>query len=193
MDEFGGWPDTLDELPLQHMSDAHKKALITCCSKGTSVEMPNFDPVMAPSASPDEPNEASLPVSNQTTSAASAAAITPLPGQSATASSYNPVQQSNVAMAAGGAAAGGGTEITPAERPKKPAAKPSKKVLETHRKWQEAAVAMGGKDARIVVSKPAAKKLIFDLLHDEFAPLNITVIHKVRKKKPITVKIRLRF
>ena len=57
---------------------------------------------------------------------------------------------------------------------------PSKQALALHRKWQEAAEAMGGPDARIVVSKPTAKKLIFDLLHDAFRPLNITHIHKVQ-------------
>lgn len=53
------------------------------------------------------------------------------------------------------------------------------KAIEVHKKWLEAAQAMGGKDARIVVSKPAAKKLIFDFLYDSFQPMNITQIFKV--------------
>ena len=57
---------------------------------------------------------------------------------------------------------------------------PSKQALAMHRKWQEAAEEMGGPDARIVVSKPAAKTLIYNQLHDAFAPMNITQIHKVR-------------
>jgi hypothetical protein len=61
---------------------------------------------------------------------------------------------------------------------KKPA-QPSKQALALHRKWQEAAEALGGPEARIVVSKPAAKKLIFDMLHEAFAPMNITQIHQV--------------
>ena len=59
-------------------------------------------------------------------------------------------------------------------------AKPSASALAMHRKWQEAAQAMGGPEARIVVSKPAAKKLIFDALYDAFCPMNITQIHRVR-------------
>lgn len=54
------------------------------------------------------------------------------------------------------------------------------KALEAHKKWLEAAQAVGGKDARIVVSKPAAKKLIFDFMYDAFRPMNITQIFKVR-------------
>lgn len=53
------------------------------------------------------------------------------------------------------------------------------KALEVHKKWLEAAQALGGKDVRIVVSKPAAKKLIFDFLYDAFQPMNITQIYKV--------------
>jgi hypothetical protein len=55
------------------------------------------------------------------------------------------------------------------------------KALEIHKKWLEAAQAMGGKDVRIVVGKPAAKKLIFDFLYDAFQPMNITQIYKVRQ------------
>ena len=58
--------------------------------------------------------------------------------------------------------------------------KPSKQALEYHRKWQEAAEAMGGPQARIVVAKGAAKKIIFDFLNDAFRPMNITQIYKVR-------------
>ena len=50
-----------------------------------------------------------------------------------------------------------------------------------HRKWQEAATAAGGPDARIVVSKPEGKKLIYDLLFDAFRPMNINQIYKELK------------
>jgi len=56
----------------------------------------------------------------------------------------------------------------------------SKAALDMHKKWQEQANSMGGPNARIVVEKRKAKKLIFDMLHDAFAPMNITQIHKVR-------------
>lgn len=68
-----------------------------------------------------------------------------------------------------------GITPSPVPLPKKPSAT----ALAMHRKWQEAAEGMGGKDARIVVSKPAAKKLVFDLLHEAFAPMNITDIYQV--------------
>jgi hypothetical protein len=49
----------------------------------------------------------------------------------------------------------------------------SKSAIEAHRKWQAEAEKLGGPDARVIVSKPDAKKLIFDKLHNEFAPMNI--------------------
>lgn len=60
------------------------------------------------------------------------------------------------------------------------APKPSKAQLEIHRKWQAAAEAAGGPGARIVLSKPIAKKIIYDSLYNAFRPMNITEIHKVR-------------
>lgn len=65
--------------------------------------------------------------------------------------------------------------ITPSPAPQ--SSKPSKKILELHRKWQEEAKAAGGD--RIVVSKPEAKKLIFGFLCDAFTPMNITQIYTV--------------
>jgi hypothetical protein len=59
--------------------------------------------------------------------------------------------------------------------------RPSKQLIALHRKWQDAAESMGGPEARIVVSKPMAKKLVFDLMYDAFRPMNITDIHKVTK------------
>lgn len=59
--------------------------------------------------------------------------------------------------------------------------KPSAAALAMHKKWQEAAENMnsGSSDVRIVLSKPSAKKLIYDCLYDAFAPMNITDIYKV--------------
>ena len=55
----------------------------------------------------------------------------------------------------------------------KPAAKLSKSAMESHRKWQAEAEKQGGPNAKIVVSKPEAKKIIFEKLNDEFTPMNI--------------------
>lgn len=59
-----------------------------------------------------------------------------------------------------------------------------KKAIEAHKKWLEAAQSMGGKDSRIVVSKPAAKELIFDFLAKAFQPMNITQVYTVRNAQP---------
>lgn len=71
----------------------------------------------------------------------------------------------------------------PADKPAtvelKHAVKPNKQMLETHRKWQEAAEAIGGPGSRIIVSKVEAKKLIYDVLYDAFQPMNITQIYQV--------------
>ena len=53
----------------------------------------------------------------------------------------------------------------------------SKSAIEAHRKWQAEAEKLGGPDARVVVSKPDAKKLIFDKLYDEFTPMNIDGVY----------------
>lgn len=63
-----------------------------------------------------------------------------------------------------------------AKIPKKPA---NKAALDMHKKWQQEAEKMGGSEARIIVEKEKAKKMIFDLLHDVFAPMNISQIHTV--------------
>lgn len=70
------------------------------------------------------------------------------------------------------------TELDPNNMPKKPT---SKVALDMHKRWQQQAEKMGGREARIVVEKSKAKKIIFDLLHDAFAPMNITQIHSVRR------------
>jgi hypothetical protein len=49
----------------------------------------------------------------------------------------------------------------------------SKTAIECHKKWQTEAEKLGGPGVKIIVCKPEAKKLIFDKLHDAFAPMNI--------------------
>lgn len=102
-----------------------------------------------------------------------------------------PPPVSNAAIAAGqsnvivGAVKNGKKDkksITPAPdgAAKDKAAKPkqpSKEALAIHRKWQIEADKLGG--GKIEVSKPKAKKLIFDMMHDSFRPMNITEIYQV--------------
>ena len=55
----------------------------------------------------------------------------------------------------------------------------SAQTLAMHKKWQDAATDMGG--GKIVINKAEAKKVIFDMLHDAFCPMNITQIHSSLK------------
>ncbi|KAL7572536.1 hypothetical protein ACA910_000359 [Epithemia clementina (nom. ined.)] len=156
-DDFGGWPD-IAELPIFFMTEEHMALMRTKCSKRKNIAMPCIKeqpPLTSPSANP-------------TTSHT----ITPVPQQGLSGAKAAVISNAKTTR-----------DVTPLEpKPKeKPAAKPSKEALAMHRKWQEQAEALGGKDARIVVSKPEAKKLIFDLLHDAFQPMNITQIHKELK------------
>lgn len=73
----------------------------------------------------------------------------------------------------------GAQQVTPTPGAKK--SQPSAQAMAIHSKWQIAATAMGGPEARIVVDKKAAKKLIVDLLYDAFCPMNITQIHTALK------------
>ena len=60
---------------------------------------------------------------------------------------------------------------------KKPGAKSppklSKSAMESYRKWQAEAEKQGGPNAKIVVSKPKAKRIILEMFHDEGVPMNI--------------------
>ena len=94
------------------------------------------------------------------------AAVTPPPGQNRRPSPSTMVDKPNSNLGFGK-----GNKVTPI-----PNKKPSNQALAVHKKWQDAAKALGGE--RIVVSKPAAKKLILDLLKDSFKPMNITDIFK---------------
>jgi len=51
-------------------------------------------------------------------------------------------------------------------------------ALAMHKKWQEAAIQMGGEGAKIVVSKQEAKPLILACLRDSYRPMTITDIFK---------------
>ena len=48
-------------------------------------------------------------------------------------------------------------------------------------KWRKEAEAFQGKDANLVLKKPEAQKLIYDTLKNQWAPMTITEIHKVRE------------
>jgi hypothetical protein len=156
--DFGGWPP-IEELPVSYMAKEHMDFLARKCSRQKTVDMPSFPMAASPSSGGGNVN------------AFSHSLVTPLPD--------GLTQDDDDEEGCSGAVA----------KAKKPPTQqhqlqPSKQALAMHQKWQEAAVAMGGKDARIVVSKPKAKKLIFDLLENAFRPMNITDIHRVRSQIP---------
>jgi hypothetical protein len=142
------------------MTEEHKSFLRSKCSRRKTVDMPEFP----------QQNLAKTPGGAHETNSHT---VTPVPQHGL------PLKNASTATA------GGASEVTPFDtKPKeKPAQKPSKAVLEMHKKWQEQAETMGGKGARqrIVVKKEDAKVLINGLLHDAFRPMNITQIHAVRK------------
>jgi hypothetical protein len=148
---------------VKYLSDDHKSAIIENCSKYKDCILPNFD---------QSPTKNGCEIINHP----SANTITPLPFSG----TYEQQQDDGN---------GGHRNVTPniddvlAVGKKKSATElkpPSKAQLEIHRKWQAAAEVAGGVSARIVLSKPAAKSLIFSYLFNEFFPKNITDIHKVR-------------
>ena len=164
--DYGGWPE-VHELPIDHLTGEHRRLIAEKCSE-------NEDPVL--------PN---LPTSMSLLSTADAAgdkkgnSITPPPCHDMAVAE----NQSNIVVGAahiskGGKKMQGG--VTPSPMPpsskKTEDEKPkvmSKSAIEAHRKWQAEAERLGGPNARVVVSKPEAKKLIFDKLHNEFTPMNI--------------------
>jgi hypothetical protein len=97
------------------------------------------------------------------------ATITPPPGANRAVAAG----QANVVV---GAVKAGKKEKPGKEKADKPK-QPSKEALAVHRKWQMEAEKLGG--GKIEVSKPKAKKIIFDMLHDKFRPMNITEIYQV--------------
>lgn len=163
--DYGGWPD-VNELPVDHLTEEARQLIIQKCSDH------------------DDPTLPALPTSVSLLSTAGAAgntkenSITPPPSHDIAITEG----QSNIVIGAihckGSKKTNGG--VTPSPMPlssKKPEdEKPkvmSKSAIEAHRKWQAEAERLGGPNARVVVSKPEAKKLIFDKLHNEFAPMNI--------------------
>jgi hypothetical protein len=76
------------------------------------------------------------------------------------------------------------TPVVSEQEVKMPAKVTSKAAIEMHKKWQQQASAYDP-TARLVIDKTKAKELIFDALHDSFAPMNITQIHTVRSESGI--------
>ena len=168
--DYGGWPTDLKEIPIKFMTERHREVMSEKCTGRYSPNMPNL-PMLDPS-NLNSPLPASQKISTKIETsletktqpeAKNPLTVTPPPGQrkrpvTTTTSTVNDTKSKS-------------KKVTPIP------SKPSNQALAVHRKWQDAAKALGGE--RIVVSKPAAKKLIFDMLKDSFRPMNITTIFKV--------------
>lgn len=152
---------------MKYMTQEHKCILASKCSKFKNAAMPLFDDS---SESPSKVSGNSSIINSNTISPVSNAAM----DDAATSAKTHRV--ATVSPDAEGKALEGAS--VKATKPHN--SKPSAQLLETHRKWQETAEALGGPGSRIIVSKPEAKKLVYAELYDAFRPMNITDIYKVR-------------
>ncbi len=156
--EFGGWPEDF-EFPGGFDDDDENEDDSASNSSGVvPLKNPN---TITHSASGKRKNK----TANQ---------ITPPPNSIATTTTAAANNQKTSSKD------GGSTFISPV--PNNSNNKPSAAALAMHKKWQEAAESMNGgsTDVRIVLSKPGAKKLIYDCLYESFCPMNITDLYKVR-------------
>jgi hypothetical protein len=148
---------------VKHMTHEHQKALIEHCSKYKDCAMPIF------ALSPTKDGISSTIINH------SANTITPLP---ILGNLEQQQEQHILGRQCIDVALSSDTSMISNKKPSTEL-KPSKAQLEIHRKWQAAAEAEGGSNARIVLYKPTAKKMIFEFLFDAFRPMNITEIYKV--------------
>mmetsp|Transcript_12862 Transcript_12862/g.19525 ORF Transcript_12862/g.19525 Transcript_12862/m.19525 type:complete len:634 (+) Transcript_12862:355-2256(+) len=162
--DYGGWPDD-QEFVLQALEDKElvanqgRKCSKKSIKKGHS-KVPNL-------------------TKKQGSGSSEVAAVTPPPSAKTDVPDAKQEEISNSDKRKSSEAAL--VSPQPVAMKKKALPQPTASALAMHRKWQEAAEAAGGKDARIVVSKAAAKKLIYDLLYDTFGVMNITGIYKALK------------
>jgi len=168
--DYSGWPTEEKELPMKFLTEENRQVIAEKCSAQENPAMPSNLPTSMPllvtAAAADKDGNFS--------------AITPPPSHNNAVADG----QANVVVGAGRAKGGkkkkgvvtpmppGAATKKPAVVAKKPSAAMMQKLTETRQRWQADAERLGGPDARIVVSKPEAKKLIFQMLLDNFRPMN---------------------
>jgi hypothetical protein len=174
-----------DELPVDFLSEENRKLIAENCSAEESPAMPNLPAIMSLLSTADEDgNENSVPSITPPPSHSRAVAhnrseviVGAVHGKKRAKEKEGGVTPSPMPPKGASKQAAPGKSTDAAATAKYPAVeKPkviSKSAIEAHRKWQAEAEKLGGPDVRVVVSKPDAKKLIFDKLHNEFAPMNI--------------------
>jgi len=146
-------------MPVKHMTEEHRALLAEKCSEAEDPQMPDLPtmPLLA------------------TAGGNTAANITPLP-------SHEQAVAENQSKLVVGASKGKKSGVTPSPMPPKGSSKQAAKkaaapkidpkLKALYDKWQAEAEKMGG--ASIIVDTNAAKKVVFDKLHDLFSPVNIT-------------------
>jgi len=157
---YGGWPSS-DEMPVKHLTEEHRALLAEKCSEVEDPPMPDLPtmPLLA------------------TAGGKATANITPLP-------SHEQAVADNQSKLIVGAfhSKGKKSGVTPSPMPPKGSSKQAvkkaaapkidPKLKAMYDKWQVEAEKMGG--TTIIVDTNAAKKVVFDKLHDLFGPVNIT-------------------
>ena len=134
--DFLGFPEDSRELPIDYMTEEHREIIATKCShpdnKKKFPNLPTSRPVGGSLLANRGGRKGSMPPNDDSSSAKS-----------------NPKKA---------ATSVGGKKQAAA----KSASKISEKAMFYHRKWQVVAEKQGGPNAKIVVSKPEAKKIIFE-------------------------------
>jgi hypothetical protein len=169
--DFDGWPPE-EEAPA--MTAEQIDVISLRCSHQEDPKMPK--PRLLTST-PDQSSPTATSKSSGSTSAITS--VTPPPGGAgglATSPKNRNKQGQNIGVGVTPSPfAGGEEEVSKPQQPIKN--KPSAKLTELHKKWQAEAEKVGGKGARVVCSKPEAKKIIRDVLYERFGPMNITEIY----------------
>ena len=183
--DFDGWPSS-DEIPMKMMTNEHREFLIDNCTAQTSPKMPegltncNGESKITPDT--PSPSIKSSPKIEED----KACAVTPTPKKIITSDDTSQNKETKVNINASKLKT---KLVTPTQNFNKASEskKPSKAALAIHRKWQEAAESMGSN--RIIVSKVAAKQVIFDGMKDAFRPMNITEIYKASRNLVVSTLI----
>jgi len=161
-----------DELPVDFLSEENRKLIAEKCSEEESPAMPDLPAILSLLSTADvDGNENSVPAitpppchSRAVVHNQSEVVVGAVHGKKRAKVKEGGVTPSPMPPKGASKQAPPGKSIDAATTAKNPAVeKPkviSKSAIEAHRKWH-------------VVSKPDAKKLIFDKLHNEFAPMNI--------------------
>ena len=177
--DYGGWPETVSELPVTFMTLEHRRVVAEKCTGQYSPAMPNI-PI-------NDKGDFEMLESNHNDGIITAPSNT----SSSSNSSQENESKKNIALPSPGDASKKTkgkkkkvkSMVTPSPVPPSGANGKSRSRLPSlsnhpaYAKWQKECQKLGG--GKLVVSKPEIKKMIFELCNDSFAPKNITQIYTV--------------